>query len=92
MARDILGGFGPDSSQPQRPRASGGGAQTPRDVMNYAEPSIPGWNPKGSMGPGLGGANLGNCGTQGPKGSSGDGAGGSVGLGGRNKGMGTNRG
>ena len=63
MARPILGGFGPDSSQPQAPRASNGGAQTSKDVMNYAAP----YGPKGindPQGPGIHGANLGN--TNGP--------------------------
>lgn len=42
------------------------------------------------VGVGLGGANLGNCGTQ-TGGARGDGAGGSPGLHGENRGMGTNR-
>lgn len=91
MARDILGEYGPESSQPQQPRSKGGGEMPVRDVMNYKPPQ----GPIGIMrpgAPGLGGANLGNCGTQGPKPSDGDGGAGSPGIGGRNKGMGTNRG
>jgi len=61
MAREILGGFGPERSI-EGNRASGGGTQTPRDVHNYSPPV----GPKGIMheGPGLGGNNCGNCGTQ----------------------------
>lgn len=99
MARDILGEFSnnslPAKSSGGNSRVGPGGKPMERDVMNYSAPVIPGWDPKGSMGPGLGGANLGNCGTQGPKGSTGDGAGGSPGVkrsGGEGRGMGTNRG
>ena len=73
---------------PQKPRASGGGAQVCRDVMNYKPPTGPIGIDR--VGVGLGGANLGNCGTQG-SGVRGDGAGGSPGLHGENRGMGTNR-
>lgn len=87
MARDILSEFGPESRQPQAPRASGGGQMQPRDVMNYKPPQ----GPMGMMhsGPGLGGTNCGNAGTQNcntaPRSS------GSPGIGGNNHGAGTNR-
>lgn len=96
MAREILGGFGPDSSQPQKPRASKGGIHPgmERDVMGYQPPVIPGWDPHGSKSPGLGGTNLGCCGTQGQRNSTGDGGDGMPGIkrsGGEGRGMGTNR-
>jgi hypothetical protein len=61
MAREILGGFGPNSSQPQAPVASSGGVMPgdTKDVRRYAEPQ----GPKGIMGsqsPGLNGVNSGN--------------------------------
>jgi hypothetical protein len=90
MGKDILGMYGRDASTPQKPRASGGGVMPVRDVMNYAPPSIPGWN-GGMQSPGNHGTNYGPSGFQGPKGCPG-GEGGSVGIGGKNKGMGTNRG
>lgn len=60
MARTILGGFGPESSQPQKPSASCGGVceGDTRDVMNYSPPV----GPKGIMdpkSPGLHGSNHG---------------------------------
>lgn len=58
MARDILGGFGPNSSQPQASVASNGGQVPTKDVRNYQEPQ----GPKGIMdpkGPGLHGSNHG---------------------------------
>lgn len=78
MARDILGEYGPDSSQPQRARASSGGV-TQAKPLPYCPPQ----GPKGQMhqGPGLGGTNHGNgqrCVA--------DGGSGSVGLGGDNRG------
>ena len=61
MARDILGGFGPDTLKPQAPRMSGSG-QVECKPLPYAPPK----GPKGQMeqGPGLHDKNLGNCGTQ----------------------------
>lgn len=61
---DILKEFGPDSSQPQAARSSGGGGQTPRDVRNYSPPQGP-KNINDPKGPGLHGDNCGICGTQG---------------------------
>ena len=60
MARDILGGFGPNSRQPQAPVASSGGVMPgdTKDVRRYAEPQ----GPKGIMdpkSPGLHGSNHG---------------------------------
>lgn len=61
MARDILAGYGPNSSQPQRASASCGGVLPgeTKDVRNYSPPQ----GPKGIMGPqspGLHGSNHGN--------------------------------
>lgn len=85
MPRDILSEYGNDSNAPAAPRAKSGGITQSRDVMGYSPPQGP-TNIKDPKTPGLHGANLGNCGTQGPSNSSGDGAGGSPGLGGRNLG------
>jgi hypothetical protein len=41
MPRDILSEYGKDSGAPQVARATSGGRQTPRDVMNYAAPKGP---------------------------------------------------
>lgn len=60
---EILGGFGPDSSQPQRGTATNGGQQQVKEP-----PYSPPVGPKGindSKSPGLHGDNHGNCGTQG---------------------------
>ena len=61
MARDILGGFGRESSQPQVPVARSGGIMPggTRDVNNYSTPQ----GPKGIMdpkSPGIHGSNHGN--------------------------------
>lgn len=89
MPRDILSGFGPDSPSNQKARATSGGVMSARDVNAYATPQ----GPIGisHTGVGLGGANLGCCGTQGPSSGRGDGASGSPGLHGKDRGMGTNR-
>lgn len=63
MARDILGEFGPESPQHQKPRATHGGTM-PVQPTRYHPPQGPiGIDHKGV---GLGGVNHGNCGTQGP--------------------------
>lgn len=59
---DILSEYGPDSNTSQRPRATNGGQQKPKEL-----PYSPPVGPKGQMdsGPGLHGTNLGCYGTQG---------------------------
>jgi hypothetical protein len=55
---DILGGFGPNSSQPQASVASSGGYSNKRDINTYCPPQ----GPKGIMDPktpGLHGSNHG---------------------------------
>lgn len=59
MTREILGGFGPNSLQPQKPRATSGGVTTSKDVMNYMPPQGP-TNIMDPKGPGLHGTNHGN--------------------------------
>lgn len=63
MAREILGGFGPERSI-EGNRARSGGVTSARDVHNYSPPV----GPKGieHRGVGLGGDNHGNTSTQGP--------------------------
>lgn len=90
MGRDILSGFGPDSPSNQRPRATSGGVTKARDVMGYQPPQGP--MGIGNRGPGLGGDNCGNCGTQGYGEDCDAQTSGSPGLGGKNRGMGSNRG
>ncbi len=60
--RDILSEFGNDSSQPQSPRASSGGAMMPKPLP-YSPPVGPS-NINDPKSPGLHGTNHGNCGTQ----------------------------
>jgi hypothetical protein len=67
------------------------GGGTARDVMGYKPPQGP-TNIMDKAGPGLHGANLENCGTQGESSIDCDGNSGSPGLHGNNRGMGTNRG
>lgn len=69
---------------------SGGGDQSPRDVMNYQPPKGP-TNINDSKGPGIHGDNCGNCGTQEATSTEGQSSG-SPGLGGDHHNMGTNRG
>lgn len=88
MSRDILGEYGPESPSNQKPRATNGGQMQPRDVMNYQPPRGP--KSIGDHGPGLHGDNYGNCGTQ--TGGRRAETSGSPGIGGANKGHGTNRG
>lgn len=83
MAGDILGGFGPNSSQPQKPVAGKGGVMPgdTKDVNNYAPPCGP-RNINDAKGPGLHGTNQGDRNTPvAPGGHSG-----SPGLGGNNYG------
>lgn len=63
MSRDILSGFGPNSSQPQKPGASNGGQQSPKELP-YSPPVGPS-NINDAKTPGIHGTNHGNCGTQG---------------------------
>jgi hypothetical protein len=86
MAKDILSQYGPESHQPQRPRADSGGCTSARDVMNYRPPQGPS-NINDPKGPGLHGANYGH----GQKPVCGGGESGRPGIGGTNKGHGTNR-
>lgn len=76
MARDILGEYGKDSSQPQAARATSGGVTSAKPISNYKAPQGP-TNINDPKGPSLHGANLGSC----PKGS-GMGSSGSPGIGG----------
>jgi hypothetical protein len=89
MPRDILSEYGSETPMDQKPRATGGGPTTARDVMNYKPPTGP-RNILDPKNPGLHGTNYGNCGTQGPYGGP-SGESGRSGLGGDNSGMGTNR-
>jgi hypothetical protein len=78
MARDILGGFGPNSRQPQVAGVDDGGIMPDDtvDVMNYKPPQGP-KNIMDPKSPGLHGANRGT--TNGP--DSAGGQGGSPGIG-----------
>lgn len=62
MPRDILSGFGPGSSQPQRPVATSGGVKEAKPLP-YSPPVGP-KNIGDPKSPGLHGTNHGNCGTQ----------------------------
>ena len=62
MARDILSEYGSDSPTSEAPRASSGGAQSPKPIP-YSPPKGP--IGQSNTGPGLGGTNHGCCGTQG---------------------------
>lgn len=92
MGKDILSQYGADSARSRVKGAKCGGVtmKDKVDVNNWSEPSTPGYDRYGSMRPGIGGDNYGNCGTQGPKSSMAE-TSGEAGLRGRNKGMGTNR-
>ncbi len=81
MAKPIIGG--PDTSKPQVARASNGGQMTAK-TLPYSTPQ----GPKGQMhkGPGLGDYNYGNIQKPVCHGSSG-----SPGIGGSNKGVGSQR-
>lgn len=62
MSRDILGEYGPESSQPQVSRAGNGGKQTPKDIP-YEAPKGPS-NIRDPKTPGIHGTNH-PCGSQG---------------------------
>lgn len=64
MARDILGEYGPDSPMNQKPRATSGGVEEAKPLP-YSPPKGP--IGQGHEGPGLGGMNHGNAGTQGKR-------------------------
>jgi len=92
MARRILG----DSDRGSRGAGLSGTVgpcmDTKRDVMNYAAPTIPGWDPHASKSPGLGGS-VRTAGSQGQQ-MAYDVTGQGVGIkraGGEGRGMGTNR-
>ena len=79
MARGILSEYGPDAHKPQAPRATCGGVERARDVMNYKPPQGP--TTFSHKGPGLANHTNYPCGSQGPHGVR-DGGGGSPGIGG----------
>lgn len=87
MARDILSEYGPDTPKPQERSMSKNGPVDDKP-LRYSEPCGP--IGIGHRGPGLGGTNLGNCGTQGNYDANCD-TSGSPGLHGDNRGMGSNR-
>lgn len=89
MAREILGGFGPERSIQGSRASSGGITQQQGNIPNYSPAKGP-TNINDSQSPGLHGDNCGNCGTQGSYGTNAQSSG-SPGLGGTNRGMGTNR-
>lgn len=62
MSKDILNSYGPNSSQPQAPRATDGGQQSPKPL-----PYDPPKGPTNQMqeGPGIHGTNHGCCVDQG---------------------------
>ena len=62
MSRPILSEYGPDAAKSQKPAATSGGVTECKELA-YDPPK----GPTGMMrqGPGLGGTNHGNCGTQG---------------------------
>ncbi len=64
MARDILGGFGPNTPKPQASRMSGSG-QVECKPLPYDPPKGP--TPHMQESVGLHGTNHGNCGTQGKR-------------------------
>jgi len=84
--RDILDEYGPDADKPQAPRATSGGIMEAKKLP-YSPPVGP--IGLGHEGPGLGGHNCGNCGSQEASslyGDGGVGAPGVVRLGGENEG------
>lgn len=87
MARGILSEYGPDAKKPQAARVSSGGITRSRDVNRYQKPQGP--TSIGNRRVGLGGDNLGVCGTQGRHGMGSEG--GSPGLHGERKSKGSQR-
>ena len=86
MTRDILDEYGPDAPKPQASRATCGGV-TEAKTRPYSQPVGP--IGLGHTGPGLGGVNLGNAGSQGKSAFRSDGGAGAPGivrLGGDNEG------
>ena len=79
MAKGILSYYGKDAKKPQVARASSGGITSARGVNKYQKPQGP--TSIGNRRVGLGGDNLGPCGTQGSY-STPVSEGGGVGLGG----------
>lgn len=86
MAGDILGYNAKPG--PQKAKAKSGGETSARDVRAYKTPYGP--SSLGNSGPGLGGDNFGNAGSQG-KNSLRCGEGGSPGLGGKKHSSGSQR-
>ena len=78
MARSILSEYGPDADKPQAPVATSGGITEAKDVMGYAPPVGP--IGLGNRSVGLGGANIGNAGSQGKSNLDGDGGAGAAGI------------
>lgn len=84
MARPLHSMYGPESSQPQKARATKGGMTMAdkRDVRRYQPPQGPS-NIGDRQGPGLHGSNAGNANCP----TATDGSSGKVGLGGQNSGI-----
>ena len=61
MSDDILSEYGRDSGAPQKERATSGGVKSAKDLP-YSPPT---GRAGSTSGPGLGGTNHGQCGTQG---------------------------
>jgi hypothetical protein len=61
---EILSEYGRDSATPERPRATNGGQQSPKE-LSYSPPKGP--TSQMNQGPGLHGTNHGYCGTQGKR-------------------------
>ena len=79
-SRPILGGYGPDSNQPQQSRATNGGKMPVKDVMGYCPPYGP-TNINDPQGPGVHGTNHSNSQQ---RATTFNGRSGSPGLGGKN--------
>jgi hypothetical protein len=81
MAREILSEYGPDADKPQASRATSGWC-TEAKTLPYCSPVGP--IGLGNRTVGLGGANLGNAGSQGKSSLHSDGGAGAPGIGGEN--------